>query len=241
MRPKKPTLESLAKVPDIRSNRPRQQRKGRPRIEEKDDKRSLIIRATRTLLRQHKPANITRKSIAATAGVDPALVSYYFGDQAALFREVVWQITGELHEKLTVVRNTPSTAIDGLRARLKIWFEVFVSNPHYGELVVENVYYGDKQEASEMLKIFVQRALPDLEKLVSDGIDNGEIRAVEPRFVYVTLIALAEHYATAGPLVAELFGSKDAGAKQADAYCDYAAEMMIDGLRFRSKTSSSKR
>lgn len=97
------------------------------------------------------------------------------------------------------------------------------------------MFYGGKPEANEMLKVFVQRALPDVQKLVADGVALGEIRSVEPRFVYLTLIALAEYYATGAPLVAELFGSKDAVAKQAAAYCRYAADMMIEGLRARRK------
>jgi AcrR family transcriptional regulator len=211
-------------------------RQGRPRLQDIDDKRSAIISATRELMKTQKPANITREAVARTAGVDPALIRYYFGDKGALFREVVWQTTDELHRKLAAVQEAPGTTIERLRARLHVWLDVFVSNPHYSELVVENVFYGGLPESEEMLKTFVQRAFPDVERLVSEGVASGEIRAVEPRFVYLTLIGLAEYYATAAPLIAELFGTPDAPREQAQAYGRYAADLMIDGLRQRSLT-----
>lgn len=207
-------------------------RKGRPRLEDAD-KRAAIIRAARQLLKSRKPTNITRDAIARTAGVDPALIRYYFGDRGALFREVVWQTTDELHAKLSALSGMQGGAIERLRARFKVWLDVFASNPHYSELVVENVFYGDEDESREMLKTFVRRALPDLEKLVADGVAAGEIRDVEPRFIYLTLIGLAEYYATAAPLVAELFGSRGAAARNLGAYGDYAADLLIDGLRRR--------
>lgn len=226
-----PTQKSNSPRPAGRPRAPSPGRKGRPRAD--DDKRLLIIRAARQLLKLHKPANITRDAIARTAGVDPALIRYYFGDRSALLREVVWQTTDELHAKLEALSEVPGGAIDRLRARLKVWLEVFASNPHYSELVVENVFYGDQDEGRHMLKTFVRRALPDLEKLVAEGVAAGEIRNVEPRFVYLTLIALAEYYATAAPLVAELFGSRTAVTRNLDAYGDYAADLLIDGLRRR--------
>ena len=239
MKPKKPLPESLPRKKVARSKVASPARKGRPRLDEMGDKRAAIIGSTRALMKTTKPASITRDAVARHAGVDPALIRYYFGDRAALFREVIWETTNELHAKLISVEDSPSSVIDRLQARLLVWFEVFVSNPHYSELVVENVFYGDKREASEMLKVFVQRALPDVEKLVAEGIAKGEIKPVEPRFVYLTLIALAEYYATAAPLVAELFGSRDAVAKQAPAYCRYAADMMIEGLRARPSPKRS--
>src|SRR4051812_40195136 len=93
MKPKKPLPEPLPRKKVSRSKVASPPRKGRPRLDEMDDKRAAIIRSTRALMKTIKPASITRDAVARHAGVDPALIRYYFGDRAALFREVIWETT----------------------------------------------------------------------------------------------------------------------------------------------------
>src|SRR5207344_1388818 len=97
------------------------------------------------------------------------------------------------------------------------------------ELVVDRVFHGEGPQAREMLARFVERAFPGIEKLVKAGIREGQIRKVEPRFVYLSMVALCEFYATASPLVGELF--PQGGRKVDDAYARYAADLLVEGLR----------
>ena len=62
--------------------------KGRPVTGENDVGRERLITAAQTLLKTLPPARVTISRIAQEAGVDPALVRYYFGDRTRLLMAV---------------------------------------------------------------------------------------------------------------------------------------------------------
>jgi len=205
---------------------------GRPRRADAEATRARLIAATRALLHRTKPAKITRFDIAREAGVDPALVRYYFGNKAALFSEVIDVVSAELKARRAALPAS-GPVVERITAYLEVWLEVFTGNPHFHELVVEQVFHGEQAGAAQRLKQFVGRAYPELEALVMEGIANGELREAEPRFVYLAIVALTEFFATASPLVEALFGRRGAAAKLRADYGRFAAGLLIDGLRRR--------
>ena len=205
---------------------------GRPPRADPEITRARLIAATRALLHKTKPAKITRFDIAREAGVDPALVRYYFGNKAAVFSEVIRAVTEELKSRRAALPSTGSV-IERLQAYLHVWLEVFTDNPHFHELVVEQVFYADEAGTPQRLRKFIERAYPELEALVREGIASGELRAVDPRFVYLSIVALTEFFATASPLVDALFGKRGSAARRRSDYGRFAAGLLIDGLRQR--------
>jgi AcrR family transcriptional regulator len=213
---------------------PRRRRRGqgRPAQADAEATRALIVAATRALLREKKPARITREEIARRAGVDPALVRYYFGDKTSLFTEVILRVADELRARMNALPQS-GPALDRLRDQLGAWLATFLDNPHFHDLVVDRVFYGEDPAARELLDRFVRRAFPTIEEAVTAGIEAGEIRPVEPRFVYLALVGLCEFFATASPLVEALFGRRRNAATLGRDYARFAADLLVDGLRRR--------
>ena len=63
-------------------------RKGRPMASARGVGKDVLIEATRALLQELPPAQVTSTAIARKAGADPALVRYYFGNRENLLFEV---------------------------------------------------------------------------------------------------------------------------------------------------------
>lgn len=205
---------------------------GRPPQADADLRRANILAATRVLLKERSPAKITRFDIGRAAKVDPALIRYYFGDKSMLFREVIRECIDDLRRRRNALPAGGTTA-EKLRARLKVWLDFFSETPHFHELVIEEVFFGEANEARDLLSQFVQRVYPDLEALVKTGIREGDLRSVEPRFVYIALIALCEFFVTAAPLVEELFGVDRMDKRLIGSYGDFAADLLVEGLKRR--------
>ena len=231
--------QSIPKPPDLPRKRAAGARttavkraQGRPPKADAEATRARLIAATRALLHKTKPAKITRDDIAREAGVDPALVRYYFGNKSAVFGEVIRVVSEELKSRRAALPAT-GPVVERLAAYLQVWLDVFTENPHFHELVVEQIFNAEEADAQQRLKRFVERAYPELETLVREGIANGELRDAEPRFVYLSIVALTEFFATASPLVEALFGRRGAAAKLRADYGKFAAGLLIDGMRRR--------
>lgn len=205
---------------------------GRPTQADPEVTKARIVAATRELLRHTKPTRVTREEIARAAGVDPGLVRYYFGNTNSLFTLVIRKIGDDLHARLDALPAAAS-ALDQLRDQASVWLQVFLDDPHFHDLVVDRVFHSADRTAREMLERFVQRAYPRIERAVSAGTKFGELRKVDPRFVYLAFIGLCEFFATAGPLVERLFGDKGAAARFAPGYGRFVADLLADGLRKR--------
>lgn len=224
----RPTRVASARGVAGKSSRKRTQ--GRPRQADAEVSKANIRAVTRRLLKERSPAKITQLDIGRAANVDPALIRYYFGDKSSLFREVIRDFTDELSRRRNAIPHDRRAA-DGLRARLRVWLDFFAETPHYNELVNEEVFYGEAEGARELVAEFVQRAFPDMQELVTAGIRAGELRDVDARFVYIALIALCEFFVTAKALVAELFHTDAVDPDLLHAYGDFAADLLVAGLR----------
>jgi AcrR family transcriptional regulator len=211
---------------------PRKRRQGRPARADAEATKARLVEATRALLRDKKPARITRDEIARRAGVDPGLVRYYFGDKTSLFTEVILRVADDLRARMNALPQTGS-ALARLRDQLGVWLGIFLENPHFHDLVVDRVFYGEDAAARELQGRFVRRAFPTIERAVAAGVAAGEIRPVEPRFVYLAMVGLCEFFATASPLVEELFGRRRGAASLGRDYAQFAADLLVDGLRRR--------
>ena len=84
----------------IRSPARRTKRKqGRPQKDMPAVGRETLIAATRKLMKVMPPGQITRLDIARAAGVDPALIRYYFGDKSKLIVAAVLDAGAELRDR----------------------------------------------------------------------------------------------------------------------------------------------
>lgn len=217
-----------------RTNRPARpaaaprRRQGRPATAEAAVGRERVIAAARELLRTTKPARLTIEAVARHAGVDARLVRYYVGDRAALHHAVIESLLREREaERARLEAIAPPAA--QLAARLASTLAMFVADPHYHELVVEEVFQGDDRFAQGVLADFVDGAYPPVRRMVEAGVAAGDFAPVDPRFVYLALFALPEFLVTARPLVEGLFG-RPLDARLAAQFRAFAERLLVRGL-----------
>jgi AcrR family transcriptional regulator len=72
-----------------RANQPLRRRPGRPVGIPPGESQHALLRAARDLMAEKGLPRITLREVAERAGVQPALVSYYFGGKSFLLRAVV--------------------------------------------------------------------------------------------------------------------------------------------------------
>lgn len=78
-----------SRKPATNTGRVRATARGRPRFDDVDDRRAIILDAAEALLAIHGFHGVTVRQVANEAGVDPALLNYYFGSKRGLFEAVL--------------------------------------------------------------------------------------------------------------------------------------------------------
>lgn len=207
--------------------------KGRPYDPESAVGREALIQAARELLRSVPPAKITRLDIAQHAGVDPALIRYYFGDKSRLMGEVVLEMLTDMRA-VREKRAASAGPADRLRSRLVDSVRLFQEHPHHYSLVLEQIFTGAEPKLRAMWRRdIVQAGVIELTSIIEEGVKKGELRRVDPRFLHLLIVAAGEFYATGRAVLDDLFGPQAVDAKLEREYADFLFDLFMYGIAKR--------
>jgi AcrR family transcriptional regulator len=132
--------------------------------------RELILDAARGQFAEQGYEGATMRAIARDAGVDPALVSYYFGSKGGLFVESLRLPVNPADAIAAVL----AEGTDGLGERLVTRFLQVWDNPASGEPIISVLRSAASRP--ELLREFVERQIAPRFAAALDGPD-AELRA----------------------------------------------------------------
>jgi AcrR family transcriptional regulator len=84
-----------------------------------DDTRSRLIEAAGEVFAESGFQRATVREICARAGVNVALINYYFGDKLELYKEVLRRSMGAPHGKITTALETPAPPEEVIRQTIR--------------------------------------------------------------------------------------------------------------------------
>jgi AcrR family transcriptional regulator len=201
--------------------------KGRP-SDEGVGKDTLLETAKR-LIREMPPARVTISLIAREAGVDPALVRYYFGDRGKLLMAVAESML-EDSPRSELKSLEPVPAIEHTIRRTARFTS---STQHIHRLMVDELADAKSSAISKRLGQLNRGAVDDLASLMDrDG--GATLRAVNPAFFHVALLGLFDFFASAEPVVRQLFPEGTDMKTLASEYEDFVSDLLLNGLRVRA-------
>jgi len=124
---------------------PAKRSKGRPAAGDNDVGRDRILAAAEALLKTLPPARVTMSRIAEEAGVDPALVRYYFGDRTRLLLAVANRVTANTSHAGARTLEPQAALIEHIRKTLAL----VRSAPFMHRLMVEELNASGTEETRD--------------------------------------------------------------------------------------------
>jgi len=143
--------------------------------EERNSRKQKILAAGEKLFTRYSYDNVTLKDLSREAGVNSALVSYYFGGKRGLY-------CGVLQDKFTKFLNTLDASsfaglspIESLRKFLHGQIRLQIDNPDGYKMLYREMM--DPSEAGEpMMRENMKAILERIVPIVAAGQENGTIR-----------------------------------------------------------------
>ena len=99
--------------------------------------RDLIVRRTRAAMRDRKGAVLSREDIAKSAGVTPALISYYFPDRSSLFETVAGPIIGRYSDDVRQAIDADQALKERLKGLISVYLAVHYRERHLLDFYVK--------------------------------------------------------------------------------------------------------
>jgi AcrR family transcriptional regulator len=193
--------------------------------------RDLILDAAERLFADQGFARTTIKVIGRVAGVNSALLYYYFADKDQLYREVLQRFVSRLVTRtMDAMGNNPEAA---LRAFVAAQAETVASNPHAPRLFARELIDYDAAHAVEQVHLMAATSFRRLCELIEQGQRAGIFRRdVDPRFAAISTIAQVAYFAIARPAVGVLLAERPgtASTRTLDAFARHAADFAVAAL-----------
>lgn len=185
-------------------------RPGRPSGDRRDQ-RERLLDAALFHYANHGVTAASLRGIAETAGVTPAMVSYYFGGKAALLDAVVEErllpVVAELRRHLDTLGDDAGALAKGFVSGMHATVE---RHPWLPSLWVREVLSEDGT-LRELLVTHIAEQIPRrLAKSFSQAQRHGRLNPeLDPRLLMVSLIGLTLFPLAAAPLWHRIFDSED--------------------------------
>lgn len=209
---------------------------GRPPGGQPGEGQEALLQATRELLAEKGLSGVTLRGVAKRAGVQPALVHYYFGGKQGLLRAVVAGVSERLLSALSDAAAEPGSIEQRLRAFVRAAVGVFAEEPYAPRLMAEQVLFGDEPVIDEFVQRYARRNLELVNELLEAGVESGALRPVEPLFLLPTLLGGCIYFFLAAPVIERLFGV-EITPELARRLADHSVEAMLHGIAARPEVT----
>ncbi|WP_397474827.1 TetR family transcriptional regulator [Pusillimonas sp.] len=203
--------------------------KGRPDADETVGRDALLTAAIEEL-RVSAPESLTLASVAARAGVHPALIRYYFGNKDQLLRAVVRRLVDEGQDAARSTLESSAPLKEKLTGRLQSMIGHIQANPQFHRLVLDKIYgAGSGSDGEDLLARIATRGLHLTVSMLHDQ-PSQPVRPIDPRFLHVAMIGMTEFFVAASPLLHELFGEDADVDELKSRYVDFVTHLIMHGI-----------
>jgi AcrR family transcriptional regulator len=190
--------------------------------------REAVLDKTMELVQQLPPARVTISLIAREAGVDPALIRYYFGDRETLLLAVVDKMLADIPPDV----EEDAEPVTMLEARIRNTARFTRSTKHVHRLMVDELADAKSADVRRQQGEMNMRAVNAFANLLArDGGD--ELRAISPLFLHVALVGLFDFFVSAQPVVRNLVPEETDMDDLSGEFEDFVVDLLLNGLRKR--------
>lgn len=185
-------------------NGPSSRRVGRPNS--KTQARELLVEYSRELFTVMAYDQVSTRMIADKAGVNIAMIRYYFGNKEGLFETMLRETLDPMKQQMSklMLDSNQQNFIDLMRT----YYREMIKTPDFPRLIVQLMHMPASDHQRKLLeKIFVEVTKPAQEMIFSKLVENGVIQPdMDPQLCKVSYISLMVFPFIAPPALLAMHG-----------------------------------
>ncbi len=196
--------------------------------------REALLDAAEVLFARQGFEATTIKQIGAAAGLNPALLYYYFGNKEELYRAVLGRIVGELVRRGQARLDAASSPEDAVRGVVETQTRFLLAHPNAPKLFVREMVDHEARHGERVILQMAAGLFARLCEVIQAGQRHGVFRRdLEPRFAVVSVISQMVYFHLAKPAVGLFYGLGPDGITEelVQRFGRHAAEFALHALR----------
>lgn len=171
--------------------------RGRP-----EESRRAILKAALAEFANQGIAGARTDAIAEAAGVNKALLYYYFEDKEGLYRAALESVIAGLLERVRPTFSAPGSPLEKIVHYAVTHFDYIAESPSYSRIVQAEMMRASVGKSPHMQFIsekYFRRLMEWLMTTLQEGMRRGEIRNVDAMNTVVSILGLTVFYFVSTP------------------------------------------
>lgn len=194
-----------------------------------------ILEAARKVLFAKGFAGARMQDIADEAGINKALLHYYFRNKEKLF-EVIFRdaIVKLMPQVVTVFVDDELHMFDKLRKFCSLYIRTWIENPFIPIFVLHEFHTNQGAGVTNVMKQFPENPVKAVMKSIERAVRNKEIREVDPPQLLLNIMSLCVFPFVGKPVFRTLAGIPEKKYEaMMEARASEVAEFIIEAIKYR--------
>ena len=141
------------------------------------DKREILMRSAIKLFAENGFDAVTTRMIAADAGVNLALISYYFNSKDGLIDAIIEERIPVFGEKLRSIQNLNINSFEKLQLAIDAYIDRILSSGDFAKLIYRELSLKNRSHNLEKLMEAFKKNKTLLEDIIIEGQERKEFRS----------------------------------------------------------------
>jgi len=167
--------------------------------------RQAILQAAERIFAEEGLEGARTDAIAAAAGVNKALLYYYFRSKHELYREVLEGYLAAFNRRAMVLLSSEGSARSVLERYINLHFDFIAAHRHHGPLFQRMLMTDEKS----WVRLARELGLPRMKailKVIERGKREGELRQMDSFHIAISLLSLVVFYFSSAPVLRAVGG-----------------------------------
>ena len=142
------------------------------------------------------------EDIAKEAGVNKALLHYYFRSKQKLFEQIFAQLKDKFLPRLNLILTTNASVMENIESLIEAYLNLLQENPFVPLFLINEAHKNPEQVMQHMaLPQVIREAIPHFAQQVHREIEAGKIRPIDPHQLLVHTISMCVFPVLAQPMM----------------------------------------
>jgi AcrR family transcriptional regulator len=150
-----------------------------------------LLAAARRLFLERGYSGVPVRELAGAAGVNPAMVKYYFRDKQGLYAAMLAEVIGPLAARIDAMLAAPAADSPDLPGFLAEYMRTVAAHPWLPAMILRDVLAPHGHFRDRFVQDFAGRVAPKAAELARRGAAAGRMRAgLDPRLTVISMLSL---------------------------------------------------
>jgi TetR/AcrR family transcriptional regulator len=206
---------------------------------EDPEARARIAAAAEELFAERGFDGTAIRDIARKAGVNSAMIHYYFVNKDGLYRAILEAAASRVRDLLVETTGRSGSTRARLSSFVDAYAQYILSHPNFARILYREMLTGAKH-IKQIAQQYASANYMMLKGLIADGIELGELRRIDAELAPISLMGMVVIFQFLRPIISIALGKTAYDRRFADRVAAHTIDLFLYGAVATGNEKNSK-